>query len=62
MRVAGGQAQLKGKIVRLGHLGYCFESDIFTLISGLESTLLDLGLIEKAGRGVEALFREFHEM
>jgi len=62
MRVAGGQAQLKGRIVRLGHLGYCFESDIFTLISGLESTLLDLGLIESGGHGVEALFREFHEM
>jgi aspartate aminotransferase-like enzyme len=62
MRIAGGQAQLKGKIVRLGHLGYYFESDIFTLISAFESTLLDLGLIESGGRGVEALFREFHEM
>ncbi len=61
IRVAGGQAQLKGKIVRLGHLGYCFESDVFTLITALESTLFDLGLIESAGRGVEALFREYHE-
>ena len=62
MRIAGGQAQLKGKIVRLGHLGYYFESDIFTLISGFESTLLDLGVIEAGGRGVQALFGEFHEM
>ncbi|MBP2681525.1 MAG: aminotransferase [Candidatus Krumholzibacteriota bacterium] len=62
IRIAGGQAELKGKIVRLGHLGYCFESDIFTLISGLESTLLDIGVIEASGKGIEALFREFHEM
>ncbi len=62
IRIAGGQAQLKGKIVRLGHLGYCFESDIFTLISGFESTLLDLGIVETGGRGVEALFKVFHEM
>lgn len=62
MRIAGGQAQLKGRIVRLGHLGYYFESDIFTLISGFESTLLDLGVIESGGRGLEALFTEFHEM
>jgi aspartate aminotransferase-like enzyme len=62
VRVAGGQGQLKGKIVRLGHLGYCFESDIFALISALESTLLDLGMVETVGSGVQALFREYHEM
>lgn len=62
IQIAGGQGRLKGKIVRLGHLGYCFESDIFTLICAFESTLLDLGLVTSAGRGVEALFREFHEM
>ena len=62
IRIAGGQGPLKGKVVRLGHLGYCFESDVFTLVSALESTLLDLGLIESAGRGVEALFKEYHEM
>ena len=61
VRVAGGQGQLKGKIVRLGHLGDCFENDIFDMITALESTLLELGLIESVGRGVEALFREFHE-
>ena len=62
IQIAGGQARLKGKIVRLGHLGYYFESDIFTLISAFESTLLELGLIESAGSGVEALFRVFHEV
>jgi aspartate aminotransferase-like enzyme len=62
IQIAGGQERLKGKIVRLGHLGYCFEADIFTLICALESTLLDLGLVGTAGPGAEALYREFHEM
>ncbi len=60
IRVAGGQARLKGKIVRLGHLGYYFEADILMMITAFESTLLDLGLIENAGRGIEAALKEFH--
>jgi aspartate aminotransferase-like enzyme len=62
IRIAGGQGRLKGKIVRIGHLGHYFESDIFTVVSAFESTLLDLGLIDAGGRGVEALFKQFHEM
>jgi len=62
IQIAGGQGPLKGKIVRIGHLGHYFESDIFTVVSAFESTLLDLGLIDSGGRGVEALFRQFHEM
>jgi aspartate aminotransferase-like enzyme len=62
IRIAGGQGRLKGKIVRIGHLGHYFESDIFTVVSAFESTLLDLGLIDSGGRGVEALFKQFHEM
>jgi len=62
IQIAGGQGPLKGKIVRIGHLGHYFESDIFTVVSAVESTLLDLGLIDSGGRGVEALFRQFHEM
>jgi aspartate aminotransferase-like enzyme len=62
IRIAGGQGRLKGKIVRIGHLGHYFESDIFTVVSAFESTLLDLGLIDSGGRGVEALFKQYHEM
>ena len=60
IRVAGGQARLKGKIIRLGHLGYYFEADILMLISALESTLFDLGLIDAPGKGTEAALMEFH--
>jgi aspartate aminotransferase-like enzyme len=58
MRVAGGQGRLKGDVVRLGHLGYCFESDIIALIAALEGTLLELGLIESVGSGVAAFLEE----
>ena len=42
--IAGGQDHLKGKIVRIAHIGYFSEFDIITAISGLEMTLSDLGL------------------
>ena len=49
--IAGGQDHLKGKIVRIAHIGYISEFDIITAISGLEMTLSDLGLRHPAGRG-----------
>ena len=51
----------KGRIIRLGHLGYYHEPDMFTMISALEGTLLDLGLSDKPGRGTEALLNSFAE-
>ncbi len=41
--LAGGQDQLKGKIFRVGHLGFVSDRDILTAISALEATLQDLG-------------------
>lgn len=55
VKIAGGQAHLKGKIVRLGHLGHYYEPDITTLIDAFEQTLSALGIVEAAGRGREAL-------
>lgn len=55
VKIAGGQGSLKGKIVRLGHLGYYDESDMYTLISAFEATLNDLGLVKTFGAGVAAV-------
>ena len=52
--IAGGQDHLKGKIVRIAHLGYISEFDIITAISGLEMTLSDLGFGVRPGAGVAA--------
>jgi aspartate aminotransferase-like enzyme len=59
IKVAGGQAELKGKIIRLGHLGFYHETDMYTLISSLEAALYDLGLNPEMGRGVEALLHQY---
>ena len=52
--LAGGQDQLKGKIFRVGHLGYVNDRDIITVISAIANTLLDLGKITTKQAG-EAL-------
>jgi aspartate aminotransferase-like enzyme len=41
--LAGGQDHLKGKIFRIGHLGFVGERDVLTAIASLEATLIELG-------------------
>ncbi len=41
--LAGGQDHLKGKIFRIGHLGFVNDRDIISVISALESTLHKMG-------------------
>jgi aspartate aminotransferase-like enzyme len=41
--MAGGQDDLKGKIFRIGHLGFVCDRDILSAIAALEATLVDLG-------------------
>ncbi len=55
VKIAGGQGSLKGKIVRIGHLGYYDETDMYTVVSAFEATLNDLGLVKSFGAGVAAL-------
>jgi len=59
--IAGGQEHLKGKIVRIAHIGYFSEFDIITAISGLEMTLSDLGYRIRPGSGVAAAQATFAE-
>lgn len=41
--LAGGQEHLKGKIFRIGHLGFVGDRDILTVIAAIESALQELG-------------------
>ncbi|MFH1394701.1 MAG: alanine--glyoxylate aminotransferase family protein [Candidatus Omnitrophota bacterium] len=50
--VAGGQAELKGKIFRIAHLGYMDVYDTISAISGIEIVLKELGFDIKLGSGV----------
>ena len=52
--MAGGQDHLKGKIVRIAHLGYIDTFDIIIAISALEMALKKLGHDIELGRGVAA--------
>jgi len=52
--LAGGQDHLKGKIFRVGHLGYVNDRDIITVVSAMSNTLLYLGKITSQQAG-EAL-------
>jgi len=46
MRIAGGQEPMKGKLFRLGHMGYYTDRDILDLTAALETALLELGWID----------------
>jgi aspartate aminotransferase-like enzyme len=52
--MAGGQAQLKGKIFRIGHMGYVSEEDLLVAIGTLEKALRELGYEFEAGAGLQA--------
>ena len=41
--LAGGHGPLRGKIMRIGHMGYMNEFDIVTALAGLEMALAELG-------------------
>ena len=51
--LAGGQDHLKGKIFRIGHLGFVNNRDIISVISSLESTLDKMGKLKvPIGQGI----------
>ncbi len=52
--VADGQDSLKGKIFRIGHMGYVFERDILMALSSLEYVLTDLGYACPPGKAISA--------
>jgi len=52
--VAGGQGRLKGKVVRIGHVGYAGAFDIVTGIAALEIALSRFGHGVQFGQGVGA--------
>jgi len=51
--IAGGQDHLKGKIVRISHIGYAGPFDVITAISTLEMALRRFGQEIPLGRGVQ---------
>jgi serine---pyruvate transaminase len=52
--LAPGQGPLKGKVFRIGHLGYYEPTDILRCLAALEMTLADMGYPVKRGAAVAA--------
>jgi aspartate aminotransferase-like enzyme len=52
--IAGGQQHLKGKIFRIGHMGYCEPLDVIQIISAIEMALHQIGASVELGAGVKA--------
>jgi aspartate aminotransferase-like enzyme len=54
LKLAGGQDQLKGKIIRLAHMGYVDQFDVLAALSGVELVLAEMGFPVQPGSGVAA--------
>ncbi|MBU0503390.1 MAG: alanine--glyoxylate aminotransferase family protein [Candidatus Omnitrophota bacterium] len=52
--IAGGQSEMKGKLIRIAHMGYIGEFDIILGISCLEKVLAQMGYKFQMGAGVKA--------
>ncbi len=59
--IAGGQGKLKGKIIRIAHMGYIDKFDLIVGLSGLEIVLNKLGYKVPLGRGVKAFEERINE-
>jgi len=57
MTIAGGQDQAKGKIFRIGHLGYYDPMDILSVLAAIESTLIENGHKIEPGVGLGAALK-----
>ncbi|MSU78761.1 MAG: alanine--glyoxylate aminotransferase family protein [Gemmataceae bacterium] len=59
LKLANGQDTLKGKIIRLAHMGYIDQFDILAAISGVEIALAEMGHPVELGKGLTAAQRVF---
>jgi aspartate aminotransferase-like enzyme len=61
MTIAGGQDQAKGKIFRIGHLGYYDPMDILNALAAVESALIEHGHKITPGVGLGAALKVLME-
>ena len=59
--IAGGQGEMKGRVFRLGHMGYVGDFDVLTALAALEQVLNELGQpvdFGAAGGAAQKIFAE----
>jgi aspartate aminotransferase-like enzyme len=54
LKLANGQDNLKGKIIRLAHMGHIDQFDVLAAIAGVELVLKEMGHAVEVGQGVAA--------
>ena len=54
LKLAGGQDHLKGKIIRLAHMGYIDQFDVLSALAGVELVLIEMGYGIEPGAGLAA--------
>ncbi|MGE5176065.1 MAG: pyridoxal-phosphate-dependent aminotransferase family protein [Hyphomicrobiales bacterium] len=59
VKIAGGQDKLKGKLFRLGHIGYYDQGDILRMAGAFEASLADHGHKVEPGAAVRAAQASF---
>lgn len=59
LKLANGQDNLKGQIIRLAHMGYIDQFDILAAIAGVELALMEMGHPVEPGKGLAAAQRVF---
>ena len=59
--IAGGQGELKDKIIRIAHMNVVQEKDILITFSALETALNKLGFDFQSGSGIAAIERIFSQ-
>jgi aspartate aminotransferase-like enzyme len=59
MTIASGQGELKGKIFRLGHIGFFDVFDVATMLAAVEIALADLGADIERGAAVTAALEAY---
>jgi alanine-glyoxylate transaminase/serine-glyoxylate transaminase/serine-pyruvate transaminase len=63
IEIAGGFGPIKGKIWRVGLMGYCSQkSNVLLFLAALEKTLLDQGFRVPSGAGVGAAIRSYTQV
>lgn len=59
--IAGGQKELKGKILRIGHMGYMFPHDMIRVLAALEAILSDYRNEKYYGKALAAAQEAYYE-
>ena len=57
IQIGKGLGDYANDLIRIAHMGYCYEEDMLQCIAVLEASMVDLGWKETAGTGVQAFLK-----